>query len=158
MRFTPRQQLFVEEYLIDLDARHAAIRAGYRVSSAKDYGDRLLRTPHVAAAIAKGMAERAERTGITRERVLAEYAKLAFVDLRALADWGPQGVAFRDADLLSDEIASAIAMIAEAIDDEGAHLRITLFDKMQAPDALAALLDPRHEPGGLLGAMPQGHA
>ena len=42
-RLTPRQRLFVEEYLIDLDARCAAIRAGYRAGLARNYGDRLLR-------------------------------------------------------------------------------------------------------------------
>jgi phage terminase small subunit len=164
MRLTFRQQRFVAEYLIDLDPRYAAIRAGYRSTDAGSYGDRLLRQPHVAAAVARSMSERARRTGITRERVLAEYAKLGCIDLRALAcgwrqDLEMPDAALPDAALLADEIADAIAMIAEAIDDASNDNRpITLLDKMQALDALAALLDLRHPPGGLCAATPQGNA
>src|SRR6185437_1606987 len=86
MALTPRQRRFVDEYLIDLNARAAARRAGFSPGS-RTYPSRLMRNPDIARAIAQAMAARAERTGITRERVLAEYAKIAFVDLSGLADW-----------------------------------------------------------------------
>ncbi|HVA13451.1 MAG TPA: terminase small subunit, partial [Stellaceae bacterium] len=89
------------------------------------------------------MAARARRTGITRERVLAEYARIAFADLRQLADWGPHGAAIADAAALSDEAAAAIALIDEATDGDGATLHLKTFDKLKALEALARLLDPR---------------
>jgi len=67
MPLTPRQRRFVEEYLIDLNARHAARRAGFSPGSLS-YPSRLMRNPEIARAIAQAMAEQAERTGITRER------------------------------------------------------------------------------------------
>ncbi len=67
MALTPRQRRFVEEYLIDLDAKHAAIRAGYSPLT-KAMPHKLLRNPEVARAIGEAMAARAKRTGITRER------------------------------------------------------------------------------------------
>ena len=146
MPITPRWQRFVDEYLIDLDARAAARRAGFAFS-ARSYPTRLMRDPDVARAIGTAMAERAKRTGITRERLLEEYAKIAFVDLRQLADWDDEGVAFKDAASISDELAAAIALVAELEADEPAQggeprFRVTLFDKLKALEALARLTDP----------------
>jgi phage terminase small subunit len=142
MPLNPRKRRFVEEYLIDLDAKHAAIRAGYSRRS-KSYPPRLMREPAILEAIGKAMAARAERTGITRQRVLEEYARLAFADLRALADWGPDGAAIKQADALSDEAAAAIAFVGEATMHGATNLRAKTFDKMKALEALARLLDPR---------------
>jgi phage terminase small subunit len=78
---TPNQERFVAEYLVDLNATQAAIRAGYSAKTASQQGARLLGNAKVAAAIAERQAARAERTGITQERVLEELALLAFSDL-----------------------------------------------------------------------------
>jgi phage terminase small subunit len=102
-----------------------------------------MREPAILEAIGKAMAARAERTGITRQRVLEEYARLAFADLRALADWGPDGAAIKQADALSDEAAAAIAFVGEATMHGATNLRAKTFDKMKALEALARLLDPR---------------
>lgn len=67
---TPRQKRFVEEYLIDLNATQAAIRAGYSKKTAQEQGHQLLRKTSVKAAIDAAMAERSERTGITQDYVL----------------------------------------------------------------------------------------
>ena len=142
MPLTPRRRRFVDEYLIDLDARSAARRAGFAPRT-KSYATRLMRDPDIARAIGDAMAARARRTGITRERVLEEYARIAFADMRELADWGPRRGAIMDAGLLSDEAAAAIAMVRESqrTADAG-KLRIKTFDKMKALEALARLLDP----------------
>jgi Terminase small subunit len=73
---TPRQRFFVLEYLIDLDPKKAAIRAGYAPRGAAGRGSVLLRRPEIAQAIHAAMDERARRTGITIERVLEEYARI----------------------------------------------------------------------------------
>lgn len=83
---TKKQKLFVEEYLIDLNATQAAIRAGYSVSSAKEIACENLTKPNIQEAIAKAMAERSKRTGISQDRVVQELAKLAFVNISDVVD------------------------------------------------------------------------
>lgn len=79
-KLTDKQQKFVEEYLIDLNATQAAIRAGYSVNNADKIGSELLGKTRVSQAIKEAMAERSRRTGISADRVLIEIAKLAFVN------------------------------------------------------------------------------
>jgi phage terminase small subunit len=77
-KLTARQEKFVEEYLVDLNATQAAIRAGYAPKDADVQGPRLLGNVGISAAVAKAKEERAKRTGITADRVLAELELLAF--------------------------------------------------------------------------------
>ena len=67
---TPKQRLFVEEFLVDLNAKQAAIRAGYSEKTATEIGSENLRKPHVSDAIREAMASRSERTGITADMVV----------------------------------------------------------------------------------------
>src|SRR5919197_2742959 len=83
---TPKQARFCAEYLIDLNATQAAIRAGYSPRTANEQGARLLAHVSIAAAISQAKQAQAERTGITADRVLQEIARLAFVDIRKLFD------------------------------------------------------------------------
>lgn len=78
---TPRQARFIDEYLVDLNATQAAIRAGYKRHSAYIVGSKLLRNAKVAAAIAAARAKRSESTGIDSDRVLTELGLLAFSDV-----------------------------------------------------------------------------
>ena len=75
---TPKQQLFVDEYLIDLNATQAAIRAGYSARTAEQQGPRLLGNVEVAAAIEARMKVRSERLEIEADRVLQGIARIAF--------------------------------------------------------------------------------
>lgn len=77
-----KQAVFVAEYLKDLNATQAAIRAGYSAKTAEQQGPRLLGNAGVQAAIQAGQAARAVRTGITQDRVLCETSLLAFSDLQ----------------------------------------------------------------------------
>ena len=76
MKLTPKQNRFVDEYLIDLNATQAAIRAGYSRNSARQIGDENLSKPVIAAAIATAKQERSEATKIDAEWVLRELVKL----------------------------------------------------------------------------------
>jgi len=67
---TPKQSVFVQEYLIDLNATQAAIRAGYSKKTAMEQGCRLFSNVKVKEAIQAGMDKRAERTDITADYVL----------------------------------------------------------------------------------------
>jgi phage terminase small subunit len=84
---TPRQQRFVEEYLIDLNATQAAIRAGYSPKTAYSIGHENLRKPEIEAAIAYAVFERSQKTGITAERVLEELWDIATADPNELVEF-----------------------------------------------------------------------
>lgn len=85
-KLTPKQQRFVDEYLIDLNATQAAIRAGYSPKTATAIASENLSKPSISAAIACAMAERSKRTGITQDRILEELAKVAFIKLTDIVD------------------------------------------------------------------------
>lgn len=79
-RVTKKQERFIEEYLIDLNATQAAIRAGYSPDSAGQIGEQNLKKLEIANKIAKAMAERSRRTGINQDLVIRELARIAFVN------------------------------------------------------------------------------
>ena len=78
---TGKQQRFCEEYIVDLNATQAAIRAGYAAKAAYSQGQRLLKNVEVENYIDQLKAEQSKRTGITADRVLDELAKLGFADM-----------------------------------------------------------------------------
>lgn len=84
---TPKQQRFIEEYLVDLNATQAAIRAGYSGRSAEVEGHRLLRNAKVLGAILQAQSARSERTQVTQDQVLADLAAIAFADPNELIQW-----------------------------------------------------------------------
>lgn len=70
---TPKQKRFVAEYLIDLNATQAAIRAGYSKKTAYSIGDENLKKPEIAAAIAEGQARIADKAEITQDWLVEEF-------------------------------------------------------------------------------------
>ena len=85
-KLTEKQQRFVNEYLIDLNATQAAIRAGYSVKTANEQGSQNLAKLSIQQAIAEQMAERSKRTGINQDRVVLELAKIALVKMTDIVD------------------------------------------------------------------------
>jgi phage terminase small subunit len=81
-----KQLRFAQEYLIDLNATQAAIRAGYSAKTASSQGERLLRNVEVQRAVAEAKAARSEKTGIDAAWVLSRLAAEAFADLADLYD------------------------------------------------------------------------
>lgn len=67
---TPRKEMFIREYLVDLNAGKAAARAGYSVKTCEQKGCGLMKEPEIAEAIQREMDKRAQKTGITAEYVL----------------------------------------------------------------------------------------
>ena len=67
---TPKQQRFVEEYLIDLNATQAAIRAGYSEKTAKEIGNENLTKPNIAKAIAEAQEKLSNKAQVTVEMVV----------------------------------------------------------------------------------------
>ncbi|MDR7257801.1 phage terminase small subunit [Sphingomonas sp. BE270] len=79
-KLTPRQRAFVEEYLTDLNAMAAYIRAGFSAKGADHHAHELLRAPHVAAAVAEAMEVRSKRVAVTADMVLERWWKIATAD------------------------------------------------------------------------------
>ena len=115
-KLAPMQSVFVQEYLIDLNATQAAIRAGYSKKPAAQQGFQLLQKPSVRAAIAERQREREQRTAVTADRVLLEAARLALFDPRKLFndDGSPKGITELD-----DDTAAAVAGIEVVEQFEG---------------------------------------
>lgn len=86
MALTPKQALFVKEYLVDLNATQAAIRAGYSQKTAYSQGQRLLKNVEVQAAITDAQSKRAERVEVDADWVLRRLAAEADADIADLYD------------------------------------------------------------------------
>lgn len=85
-KLTDKQQRFVDEYLIDLNATQAAIRAGYSAKTADQQGSRMLANVKIKQAIAEKQAQRSKRTGVNQDRVVLELAKVAFAKMTDIVD------------------------------------------------------------------------
>lgn len=145
MPITPKKQRFVDEYLVDLNATQAAIRAGYSAKTAHSQGPRLLDDVDVKELIADAMAKRAEATKITAERVLQELGRVAFFDPRRLlnADGSPRPI-----NELDDDTAAVLAGmdISEEYEGSGEDRRFVGYTKkVKLADKVGALnLAMRH--------------
>ncbi|MFG1206907.1 terminase small subunit [Xanthobacter flavus] len=135
---TKKQAEFVREYLVDLNATQAAIRAGYSKRTARFMAAENLAKPNIAAAVEAAMAERAARTEITADRVLRELAKLAFFDIRKA--FRPDG-SLKPLNEMDDETAASIAglEVSEFTDGDGGA--IGYLKKIKIADKRAALVD-----------------
>jgi phage terminase small subunit len=74
---TPKQQMFVREYLIDLNGTQAAIRAGYSAKTARQIAEETLSKPYIIEAVQAGMDRRAKKINLTGDDILANIARLA---------------------------------------------------------------------------------
>ena len=106
---TPKQALFCKEYLIDLNATQAAIRAGYSKDTAKQIGSENLSKPVIADRIQTGMDARAIACGISSEMVLAELYKLASYNIKDFINEDTDGL--RAISSLDRDHAAAITEI-----------------------------------------------
>lgn len=139
----PRYQRFVDEFVADSNGTQAAIRAGYSERTAAQQASRLLKNVKIAAAIAEARKTVAERLGITAERVLTEYARLAFFDIRKAFDDEGRLKSIHD---LDDDTAAAISGIetedlyegkGESREHVGRLHKIKHSDKKAALDSIA---------------------
>jgi phage terminase small subunit len=140
---TPRRAKFASEYLIDLNATQAAIRAGYSPHTAKQQGSRLLTDVDVSRAISQRQHELAERHNVDADRVLAEYARIAFSDITNYRDvfatgeidFGslPLGMSAAIADLVVDTSTEKKDVDARRV----RRVRVRLHNKLTALEALA---------------------
>lgn len=135
---TDKQRRFVDEYMVDRNATQAAIRAGFSAKTAYSAGSRLLRNVEVAADLGQRCSAVARRTEVTVERIVQEYAAIAF-------DERP----FKTAPTLRDRIDALnslgkyLAMFVDRHElDVGAHLKDALsqIKAQMSPDAQKELV------------------
>lgn len=130
---TMKQKRFIEEYLIDLNATQAAIRAGYSPATAKDIGCENLAKPNIRAHIDKAMAERSKRTGVNADRVIQELAKIAFVNATEVID--PKTATVKE-DALPEDTAAIQSVKVKTFGEDGLEREIKMADKLKALEML----------------------
>lgn len=142
MPLSAKQERFVEEYLVDLNATQAAIRAGYSKKTAKAIGSENLTKPDIAEEVTRRRALVSAGCVVTRERVLQELARIGMSDIRKLYD---EKGKFRKITELDDDTAAAIAGVEFEELFEGAEgerfeigriTKIKRFDKSKALEML----------------------
>jgi phage terminase small subunit len=130
------------EYLLDLNATRAAIRAGYSVRSARKIGSENLTKLDIE--IRKAIEARAERTRVDQDKVVKELAKLAFSDWRELGSWGDAGMTLKSSSKLTDEAAACVKDVSHTTERrfygdemvENLHTKLSLHDKKAALELL----------------------
>lgn len=125
---TQKQKLFIEEYLIDLNATQAAIRAGYSPDTAQQIGSENLSKPVISTEISKAMAERSRRTGVSADRVVLELAKIGFAKITDIVDL--QTAEIKE-DVSEDDLA-CIQSIKVKPNEWGTEKEIKMYDKRAA--------------------------
>lgn len=151
----PKQSKFVLEYLKDLNATQAAIRAGYAPGSAMVTGSRLLSHAKVSQAIAEKQGKVLSKLDISAERILLERARLAFFDPRKLFDDKGEPIHVSQ---LDDDTAAAIAgldVVTQGNADVGfaSVLKVKLADKnasLTALEKINGMYSSGDEPAGVL--------
>ena len=144
-KLTARQRLFISEYLIDLNATKAAERAGYSRKTAKGQGARLLTNVDISAAIQGAMNKRAEKLEITAERVLAEIAKCAFINMGDFLRIDPaSGRAFIDLSRATPEQLAALCAFeqeewVERVGEGRGNFKAVRKIRLKLTDKLGAL-------------------
>ena len=130
-KLTPKQELFIKEYLVDLNATQAAIRATYSPKTARQIATEMLSKPYIQDAIQAAMDNRSKKTEITADRVLKEIARLAFLDIREAFNENGQLLPITE---MPENVARAIAgleyeSIGKGEESIGRTAKIRLIDK-----------------------------
>lgn len=152
-KLSPKEKIFVDEYLKHLNATQAVKAAGYKVKDAAAKGSQILRKGNIQAYVKKAMQNRERRTEITQDRVLSEIAKVAFSNIGDIMDWSDAGIRLRNSNDLSKDQKAAISSIKEKVTDgEGFStktLEVRFHDKIKSLELLAkhlGLLDGSGKP------------
>lgn len=140
---TPKQELFVSEYLVDLNATQAAIRAGYTKRSARVQASRLLTNAAIQASIASAFANRIERLELTQDSVVKQLMAIAFSDIRDVVSWGDAGeIEMVPSDELTRDAAAALREVrsttSTVIFHDGQE-RSTVYKAVKQHDKMRAL-------------------
>ena len=129
-KLTAKQEFFCKEYLVDLNATQAAIRAGYSEKTAKDMACQNLAKPYLADYIAELMAERSKRTAIDADWVLMSAKKVFDRCMQEEAVTDREG---NETGQFKFEHSGA----NKSLEIIGRHVKVKAFDNEGANDAKA---------------------
>jgi phage terminase small subunit len=136
--FTKRNEAFITEYLIDMNGTQAAIRAGYSEKSAETQASRLLRNDKVKRKIKELQDKRAEKVGITAERVLQELALIGFSNIQDyLDDKNHIGELTKLDEVKAKAIGSVKVSVIETKQGTYTETQFKLHDKLSALEKIA---------------------
>lgn len=150
MPLSPKQARFVSEFLVDLNGKAAAIRAGYSEKSAIQIASNLLAKAEVKAAVAAGRAKVAAKLEVTAEAVVAELAKLGFANMSDYMRVDSDGAPRLDFARLTRDQAAALTEITveefvtatgELDEDDKPIMAPVRKTKFKLADKRAALCD-----------------
>ena len=132
-KLTDKQQRFCEEYLCDLNATQAAIRAGYSEKTAGQIGEQNLKKLEIQETISQLQAARSERVGVTADMVLQELAKIGFSNIQ---DYLNGDLSIKDLTSIERQKADAVASIKKTVMEFETGTKTTvefkLHDKLKA--------------------------
>ncbi len=131
-KLTNKQKKFIDEYLVDLNATQAAVRAGYKEKAAYRTGAENLRKPQIQEEIQKRMQERQQRTEITQDMVVKELAAIAFSKATDYVVIQGGRVIIKNTNDLNEDQVRAIAGIKEGANG----IEVKLNDKEKALELL----------------------
>lgn len=123
---------FCEEYIIDLNAKQAAIRAGYSARSAGSSASELLDREQVQERIQKLKNERSQRTNITADAVINELAQIGFAKVKDYLEWDGKKLKIKKFEDLTHEQQSVISEMTESVNVAGINHKIKFHDKLRA--------------------------
>ena len=148
---TPKQDLFVMEYVVDLNGKQAAIRAGYSARTAEVQASRLLSHVKVQEAVQRAQESLLARVAVTQEDVIRELAQIAFSDMGSYAKWGPDGIDLKESDKLPEGATRVVAEVSQTVTKDGGSVKFRLHNKLEALEKLGkhlGLFIDRHEVSG----------
>ena len=140
---SPKQARFVAEYLVDLNGTQAAIRAGYSPKTANEQAAQLLAKLSISESVQAGQSKRLNKLDITADRVLSEFARIGFSDLRNVFD---ASGALLPPGQMTDDTAASIASVEVTKETTRKHgdaviseavTKVKAWDKIRALEALA---------------------
>ena len=140
---TPKQARFVEEYLVDLNATQAAIRAGYSQKAAEQIGFENLRKPEISAALEQARAKLSAELGLTLDDIAREMRKLAYSNSMDYMRILPNGEPAIDFSRLRREQAAALTEVTveDFVDGRGEDAREVRRVRYKAEGKRQALMD-----------------
>lgn len=139
---TDQRKRFADRYFETLKAKESAIYAGYSELSAKSQASQLLDDPEIEEYLSNLHAEYQLKTGINRQRILDEYAKIAFFDIREIYDVDGGLINIRQFDDNSAGAVSGLKVTEEwGEDEEGRKIITGTIKEVKLNDKLRALQD-----------------
>jgi phage terminase small subunit len=132
-----RRSQFIHEYLRDLDATAAVVRAGYSTKSAKSTAHTLMQDTAVQAEIQAAFARRVKRMELKQDDVVRELMAVAFADIGTFVTWDDSGLTLKPSSSLDKGDTAVISEVIHTVSEKGGTTRVKLHSKMEALNMLS---------------------